>query len=383
MCKQLLDPPYHMRLVDAPLSESSVSKSLEAILETVLMPAAQLKDNNKKINSERDKQNEIGRKVLKQGIDADALATFPNLKIEAEDEEQGNAPAKASPQTVTPAHRRILSAKGRSGTSSKKGASSRKREATPVASPVTTGKRKQRSTGATKTYREVSDGEDGEDDSDVSQYHDEDVELAPRSRRFKRSVTKTSKAKAATPTRASGRKSAVKPVTGEIPVRNHAQTNFAAEPRNRRSTLSSVVNASDVEDDQKMIFKKTICKILQIDESFAESYSLEELRSYARAYNIQFATDDWKVSMGSGEPNTCKMFRVFTSAGIIHHFSHVLPKFMPLAIARGDLNHDYTANEHSPHKNGFSTNGNVHEDQALGVLPNPFGLHDQLWNLPQ
>jgi len=377
MCKQLLDPPYYMRLVDAPLFESSVSASQsEAIFETALTLMVQLKDNNKKINSERDKQNEIGRKALKKGIDNGILVTLPNFKTEAADEEQENALVKAGPQTVTPARRRTLSAKRRSGTSSKKGASSRQNEPT----PVTTGKRKQRTTG-TKNYREISDGEDGEDDSDVSLYEN-DGDSAPPPHTPKRAATNAAKAKASTPVGTSTRKPRPKPAAAKLPVREQAQSSLASDTRNRRTTLSSVVNASDVEEDQKMKFKETICKILQVDKSFAESYSLEELRFYARAYNVQFATDDWQLTMGNTEVATCKMQRVITSKGIIHHFAHVLPKFCPLAIARGDLNPDSTVNFHSRYMSGFSTDGDVHEDQALGVLPNPFGLHDQLWNLP-
>jgi len=334
-----------------------------------------LKENNKRINSERDVQNEIGRKAIRKGID---LTTLPDIKTESEDsdEEKTRAITDLDSQTAkTPTVRRILNAKRRSSSataSSKKGVSSVQSPTT----PVSTGKRKQRST-ISKNYRDGDDEED--EDSDFSDYVDS--QSPTRTTPSKRAATRASRAKAATPTRARATpsKSASKSASAGLPVRNQTRVESGLGRRNRRSTLSSVVHASELEEEDKMKHKEIICDILQVDRTHAQTYSLEDLRFYARAYNIQFAADDW--FLGTANEATGKMFRVITPTGIIHHFAHLLPHFVPLAIARGDLNPDSTINEKSPHMAGFSTNGDAQKDMALGVLPNRFGLHNQLWNL--
>jgi hypothetical protein len=233
-----------------------------------------------------------------------------------------------------------------------------------------------------KNYREDDDNE--EEDSDGSEYEDNDTPT--QSTPSKRAATRASRAKFATPsrttpsrTRATPSKAASKSASSSLPVRNQAARGSAVGHRNRRSTLSSVVHAANLEDEEKMKYKEIICDILQVNRALAQSYSLKDLRFYARAYNIQFAGDDW--FLGTADDATGKMFRIFTGSGIIHHFAQILPHFVVLAIERGDLNPDKTVNEHSPHMVGFATNGDVQKDMALGVLPNPFGLHDQLWNL--
>ena len=51
--------------------------------------------NNKKINSERDKQNEAGRKVLKKGYSAKDIDVLdPIIKKEQDDEDDGHSPSK-------------------------------------------------------------------------------------------------------------------------------------------------------------------------------------------------------------------------------------------------------------------------------------------------
>ncbi|KAK0119853.1 hypothetical protein ONS95_011283 [Cadophora gregata] len=73
VCKQVLDPLYVDRLVDAP----------EAQL--------QMKLNNKKINAERDKQNRLGRMAIKNGV---SLTDIPGMVKEEETEDGIVTPSK-------------------------------------------------------------------------------------------------------------------------------------------------------------------------------------------------------------------------------------------------------------------------------------------------
>ncbi|PVH87455.1 hypothetical protein DL98DRAFT_649106 [Cadophora sp. DSE1049] len=73
VCKQVLDPSYLDRLVDAPEAQF------------------QMKLNNKKINAERDKQNRLGRMAIKNGV---SLNDIPGMLKEEEAEDSVVTPSK-------------------------------------------------------------------------------------------------------------------------------------------------------------------------------------------------------------------------------------------------------------------------------------------------
>lgn len=73
VCKQVLDPLYVDRLVDAPDAQF------------------QMKLNNKKINAERDKQNRLGRLAIKNGV---SLTDIPGMVKEEENEDSIITPSK-------------------------------------------------------------------------------------------------------------------------------------------------------------------------------------------------------------------------------------------------------------------------------------------------
>jgi hypothetical protein len=133
----------------------------------------------------------------------------------------------------------------------------------------------------------------------------------------------------------------------------------------------------------KMKYKTMICEILNVDPSFAQLYTLEELRMYARAYNREFAPDDWIATNDEKKSFKCKTFHLFChTAGTIKHFTQYFPKLVFLAVERGDLNADGSFNHKSPHLEGFSlksftTSKKYYYDQALGAEENPFGRIDK------
>jgi hypothetical protein len=139
--------------------------------------------------------------------------------------------------------------------------------------------------------------------------------------------------------------------------------------------------ADDNTNDEIMEYKLILCDLLQVDKALAEIYTLQELRIYARAYNLQFASKPWVMTTHDGSTHICERFRIRTRQRLpngnpryIIHFCHWKFKLAHLAVCRGDLKTDATFNPRSKHIAGFSTHGAARLDMALGVIPNPFGM---------
>jgi hypothetical protein len=285
-------------------------------------------------------------------------------------------------------------------------------------------KRKRRAV-TSKSYKEEEDNES--EDTDISEYKEEDEATGGKGS-AKRLATSRAMAPSPTPTRprAAARKQyAEKCLPDTHPARTqsqdglqsafgdqaHASGSESHEPLSSNSepsgqdqrSLSSGSHsqlhsatssqssaakkpytipgpADDNADDGKMEYKYILCDLLQVDRQLAQIYTLEEFRTYARAYNLQFASKPWEMTTHDGGKHTCMMFRIRLPNGTyIAHFCFFLFKLAHLAVGRGDLNPDATFNHHSPHIAGFSTNGDARLDMALGVIPNPFGMvHPQL-----
>ena len=283
-------------------------------------------------------------------------------------------------------------------------------------------KRKRRAV-TSKNYKE--DEDDESEDTDISEYKEEGEATGGKGS-AKRPTTKSSRAMAPSPTptrpRAAARKQyAEKCLPGTHPARTQSQGGLQSafgdqahasgsgaddqplgsnsEPSGQHqgslssgshSQLHSVTSsqssaarkpytipgpADDNADDGKMEYKLILCDLLQVDRQLAQIYTLQEFRTYARAYNLQFASKPWEMTTHDGGKYTCMMFRIRLPNGTyIAHFCFFLFKLAHLAVGRGDLNPDATFNHHSPHIAGFSTNGDARLDMALGVIPNPFGM---------
>ncbi|KAE9371391.1 hypothetical protein N431DRAFT_558928 [Stipitochalara longipes BDJ] len=148
-CKQLLDPPYRLRLIDAPDNEGFI------------------KENNRIINHKRDIQNLIGRQAMKrQNIKMEDLIgdAEPEEVYNSEDEDaESSYDSTPEKKKRTPATKR-RSVSGRPP--AKKDRLQPKHEESSPVIPLSL-KRKRRTVSA-KNYRQSD--EDKTEDSDVSEY---------------------------------------------------------------------------------------------------------------------------------------------------------------------------------------------------------------------
>jgi hypothetical protein len=66
------------------------------------------------------------------------------------------------------------------------------------------------------------------------------------------------------------------------------------------------------------------------------------------------------------------------------HFANYLVAFQGLAAARGDIlggTQHFTVNPEAPYKDGFGRKEDTFIRAALGIVPNPMGLHPNLHNM--
>jgi hypothetical protein len=295
---------------------------------------AQMKLNNKKINAQRDEQNEIGRTFLSSGLkkqDAKQLLKATN---------GGNGDEGDSP-TGPPNRRADLSHAA---------------PATPVSKA-----RPSRGTGSKRRKTSSPETEDSDDDDD-----DEYVDSAYRS--------------SARPPRRSSRQAA-----SSKPRAISNNNRQLSSPSVRRGTgtehrpLAMVPphnsNADNRDHDH---FKRIIFKLLGVDESKVKlnDYELGQLRTYARAYNepymtIRYSFPGWLDSVAKGH-------RVSIGTATWEHFAILDRSMLPLAITRGDL----IAGGGLYDKIELNENGNRTfkartglERQALGMDDNVHGIH--------
>jgi hypothetical protein len=130
-------------------------------------------------------------------------------------------------------------------------------------------------------------------------------------------------------------------------------------------------------DHGKFDYKLIITEILGIPRQLAGRFTLDQYREYARAVNLQFVNEYWEITGYDGEKYTCKGLQLYDhhKKAIIPHFAQYKYHLAWLAHCRNEIKDDGTFN---PIGNGtFSTGGDVQKDQALGVIPNPYGLHPQ------
>jgi hypothetical protein len=354
-----------------------------------------MKLNNKRINSERDKQNEIGRRAAKFGIkEATTLAEILHPIVKEEDRSdtpttpirrthrapsKSNYPALRTPTKSSSSNPRTPTNLASSApvTPSKSGSARRG-----SANTTSIGKRKQR-TPSSSLSKVINADDDYDDFGDKD---DDDPSFSPSPP--KRSSTKRSKAKVAarekrtTPTKrqapANSSSQGVAESSANLPFRR--QSKESASKRPRRSSA----NASETLDgDSKglnKLYRETICDILGIDRVFADRLDLRQLRTYARAYNKDFSNDPWydETALESNVVGTTH--RLQTNRGILDHFCHLMPEYAGIAFARGDCNDNGTFNNDPTKNQMFDTKGDSFMNKALGVIPNEFDLHN-LWNI--
>ncbi|CZR63404.1 uncharacterized protein PAC_13301 [Phialocephala subalpina] len=396
VCKQLLDPSFVHRLCDAPDSE------------------LRQKENNKKVNGERDTQNEIGRNILSGKLDPKDAA-----KLKREEEvTPGRRRARARVERSTP--------KGKIATTTpKKGTPGSNHNVGPYRSGSkrnTSGKIKKeefsdeeeeedideysppapRSSSKRKAgmvnYADDVDSEDSGDDS-YDPIRDTPTKkprtLGGRSTGGRapsggRAPGRISKISQGPPPRLSfGSPETVKsPTRARVPSQTgpfegpSSSTNAATS--GGPSTLAHELSLEAQKEHQLRYalnnrYRDIICELLQVNPADAREYTLDDLRRYARAYNQAFRGIPYH------DPETPN-FTYFGHKAFqdsrqmrLDHFAHVNARYAPLAITRGDLDARGVYNANAPRGAGFNTGGEEVEDQALGVINNDFGVPESLY----
>lgn len=309
-----------------------------------------MKENNKRINAERDIQNQFGRQALKHGLEKEILEREEQLKQEilengiGEFEGPFNTPARSRLSTPSKATstNRAIKARGLRTPASRKTASSRKRSI----GTISTGKRKALA---------VWDVSDSEEDGDGTYHLDEEHSTDTKRRfsgqsRFRVELNDS-------PTPSSARRQPARTSATKARVVNRA---MAAE-------LNSPI--SKVELDMK--YRIIICELLGIPEELASQENLKVLRVYARAYNGRLTNEPWihpelpDGAYGMGP-------KILMKNGIVDHFSQFIEGFYNVANARGDITGPGLAGRGPPRY--FDTHGEIEKDQALGLVENPLGL---------
>ena len=121
-----------------------------------------------------------------------------------------------------------------------------------------------------------------------------------------------------------------------------------------------------------------ICAILHIESGWARRYNLSQLRTYARAYNNQLTWVLWWDRKMPDEATFCRGHYIFwPNTHLVTHIAHGIDAgvFRPLATARGDLLDDGTEIQDG---NQNYTASSIEDQEALGLIDNPLGLHSQL-----
>ncbi|PQE03702.1 Signal transducer and activator of transcription 2 protein [Rutstroemia sp. NJR-2017a BBW] len=321
LCKMILDPSFIDRFVCNPEAEYK------------------MKVNNKKINAQRDEQNEIGRTFLSSGLDKqEAKKLVQSVKVEAADEDD-------SP-TRPPIRRAGLS------------------DAAPPAMPLTpaTPATKTRPTRGTSAKRRKNWDSDSEDSDDDSEY----VGSAHRS--SARPVRRSSRQAASSKPRAMSND---KPQVSSPSVRAGA----GVEHRRLAMVAPHNANAYNPEHDE---YKRIILKLLDVDESMIKlnDYDLETLRDYARAYNDPYMSIRYRFP--ARLDYMVEGFMATDGTKGYEHIAVVHKTLLPLAVARGDLKENSELNENG--NRTFKARTRL-ERQALGMEPNKFGIHSTYSNI--
>ncbi|QSZ34410.1 hypothetical protein DSL72_006002 [Monilinia vaccinii-corymbosi] len=312
LCKMLLDAPYLERFVSHPQAE------------------LKMKLNNKKINAQRDEQNEIGRTFLSKGLGKEeAVEALAKLHPDAEISFDAfdNLGPRVGP--VTPAAPvRIQPARA--------------------------------ATSSTKRKREYDSDDEYDDDDDV--YNDSAVRSSMgSSAKIRRPTLKT-------PTRSNIHN----PVMDNTPQSKKANLTSTVSRERRFNEIAPRKSQAEMDAEAEERYKKIICNLLEIDgdNHKVRQYSLEELRYYARAYNGEFGGSTWTHR---DYPGCSGLGYTFTDENnVVHdHFCRVIKSFMPLAKYRGDfLNSTLNMNHNTMFQPRSST-----DREALGATANTFGFH--------
>lgn len=354
-----------------------------------------MKVNNKKINAERDIQNEIGRKAVKRGINLDNLDLIPDPEdafltpLPDQDEEEL--------KLLDDAESTVVANSGEGDTVTPNNQKTPKRAALPKkairsTSTSTTLSTKRKST---ESYEENDNGEDIDSDyqtpvkrTRVSTKSRVKATPTPRRAASKSSgVTNTNMLSgnatgpnAVTPTGGVG---ALGQEFANTNLTNNSDQATIGYPPGVSNPLPNTApwpgqtyvdgNFHNSAYAQGLSYKEAICRLLGIDSMTGSAFSLYHLRVYARAYNEEFTGRVWRHApnyIGNGHELVIEDGSVYC-----RHFAQVITEYGQIARLRGDLSYNMLYNEDFGNL-GFPMQTDPHIRQALGLDPNPFGLHD-------
>lgn len=356
-----------------------------------------MKHNNKKINAERDIQNEIGRKAVKRGIKlndldliAGAEAAVPT-SFSDPDQEDVKVPIDqlGSPIEMDngkPKHTVVPKTPKRASVPKK---------AVQSTSTLKTVSTKRKSAQTSKL------GSDSDYETPVKRPRQSTKARAKATPTKTQGLNKTVQGSSPGPLSAiaaSSNGTVLGNVVGDVEQQftmSSAMNNMdlgsflMAQTANNQSdmaTLSAPVYPSldgqfRLNEDMhhlEMSYKYAICSLLEVDISWTDLYSLHQLRTYARAYNSEFMYTRWRY-----DPDYTGLgHRLINQNGGTYrdHFAEEFELYRGLAIARGDLTQDGSYNPIASNVLGFPTQTDPQMRQALGLDPNPCGLHDDRHN---
>ncbi|APA13155.1 predicted protein [Sclerotinia sclerotiorum 1980 UF-70] len=320
LCKMLLDAPYLDRFVSHPQAE------------------LKMKLNNKKINAQRDEQNEIGRSFLSKGLGKEEAAEAI-AHLHPGDEDSFDRYAHLSPRKPSNGN-----AAG---------------PTTPLA-PVRI--QPARSAVANSAKRKkISESEDEYDDDE-----DEYIDSAIRSS-IKPNL-RTRRATLKTPTRSNTTNS----VMDKTPQSKRAKVPSTIASQRRIEDMAPLKSQAQSDAESDEIYRMAICRLLGLNPKHAQvmKYSLEDLRYYARAYNGEFEGSPWTHKDYPGFVGIEWTLKDANNNDY-EHFSQIIKSLGPLAALRGD----FVDGKLMKNKNKMFHPKSSADREALGATANAFGFH--------
>lgn len=325
---------------------------------------SQMKEANRKLNSVRDRQNKIGRAVIKDGIlDVDQLKNLEHLKLKT---------TPASNNKRRPSAPRSKSAKK-----------------PPLVTPLKSPPKRKLASGRSSTTKVKYESEDSDEDAFSDDYNTPSKRRGTANRgsavsRGRKTATPRKSANGVTPSKRPARAAAVaadvnrRKALNELEESERSELSQTPAPVLTQEEIAlkaqeqkALGSADDSLEDKEARYKLAICAILGVDVIYADLLTLEELRTYARAFNIAFGEDAWEVPNSNGARAVGPNIFAPGADADSQHIAKALPRFQELALARGDLYHDLEINPDGQQQ--FCSFGEVEIDKALGVLDNEFG----------
>ncbi|KAK6579703.1 hypothetical protein PZA11_007939 [Diplocarpon coronariae] len=330
-CKQILDASFLDRLVNAPNSE------------------LKLKMGNSIINGRRNIQNSTGRAVKALWGDDDAIARLIRTKQE-DSEREARFKQDADAETGAAVTFEYPSSGAGAGAGFKTPSRTNKRGLTDG-----TGSAAKRQSGSSRRSfkREPLDAEE----------EDEECESETPSMPSRRPIL-------------AGRSQAAR--NNRILSMNWNPTidpQLATSPR----TVETRPGPGPA-GDLRLRYRKHLCDFLGVDNSHADQLSLEELRLYAFAYNLDMASQTWHhpsfIHGESGHGNRIKFFTKNGTAQLMPmaHFAQ-LGRLCALALDRGDISPEGVVRDEVADSHRFESRRlDVLTKQTMGLAHNPFGF---------